>query len=71
MFSGSDVVNYGSRGYRDGKFRTFLEQGLLSTGKWFAKEVVDTFFLQFVTTRFPGGSVVFEVIYLITFFSLG
>ena len=48
MFSGSDVVNYGVGGWGYSNFWTFWEKGLLCTGMWFAGEVVDLYFLQFV-----------------------
>ena len=49
MFSGSDVVDFGSGGWGDGKVWTFLEQELLcpGTSKWFVGEVLDPYFSFF------------------------
>ena len=70
MFDCNDVVNYGMGGWKDGKFCTFLDQGLLCIVKLFAGEVVDR---SFFTLSLPGSLeavVVFEVIRLVIFSTL-
>ena len=52
MSSGSDVVNYGSGGWEDGRCLTFwsMDFSALVSG-----QVVIPFVLQFVIISFPGG----------------
>ena len=45
---------------------TFLEQGFLCTGKWFAGEVVDPFSFSFSLSDSLKAVVVFEVISLVS-----
>ena len=66
MFGRSDVVNYRSGGWGDGKLWTFLEQRLFCTGEWLAGEDTDPFSLS-LSWSISLKAVVFEATSLVSF----